>query len=130
MKLNNTQINALAQSFRNELIENREEKINKLREEKLKSFKTDFDKAQDILKRYSFLTEVSYYLNGKNYEVTVKRTNTFKSFSESWTVNNFLRDIIKSKIPDLNTIKNEIILSTIDASSVEDIMKNLKKKFK
>lgn len=130
MKLNNQQVEALASKFQQELKSKEDKEIQKTKETKLKSLKADFDKAQDILKRYSFLTEINYCLNGKGWEVAIKRKDTFNTFSDSWTVGNFLKDSINSKIPSITEIKNEIILATIDATSIEEIMNNLKKKFK
>ena len=128
MKLNKQQIEALASKFYNELI-TEYNKINEVfRNEQLKKFKPDYEKGIKLLKNNLFLKSIDIEIpDDKSAEL--KKDYTFKDFTDSYWIRNSLKDIERN-IPSIETITNDIILATIDSTSVDEIMKNLKQKYK
>jgi len=128
MKLNKQQIEALASKFYNELI-TEYNKINEVfRNEQLKKFKPDYEKGIKLLKNNLFLKSI-YIEISNDYSAELKKDYTFKDFTDSYWIRNSLKDIERN-IPSIETITNDIILATIDSTSVDEIMKNLKQKYK
>lgn len=128
MKLNKQQINALASKFYNELI-TQHNKLNEVfKEEQLKKFKPDYEKGIKLLKNNLFLKSI-YIEISNDYSAELKKDYTFKDFTDSYWIRNSLKDIERN-IPSIETITNDIILATIDSTSVDEIMKNLKQKYK
>ncbi len=128
MKLNKQQINALASKFYNELKEDYNKVNNVFKEEQLKKFKPDYEKGIKLLKNNLFLKSIDIEIpDDKSAEL--KKDYTFKDFTDSYWVRNSLKDIERN-IPSIETITNDIILATIDSTSVDEIMKNLKQKYK
>lgn len=128
MKLNKQQINALASKFYNELKEDYNRVNNVFRNEQLKKFKPDYEKGIKLLKNNLFLKSI-YIEISNDYSAELKKDYTFKDFTDSYWVRNSLKDIERN-IPSIETITNDIILATIDSTSVDEIMKNLKQKYK
>lgn len=128
MKLNKQQIEALASKFYNELI-TEYNKINEVfRNEQLKKFKPNYEKGIKLLKNNLFLKSI--YIEIPNDDsAELKKDYTFKDFTDSYWIRNSLKDIERN-IPSIETITNDIILATIDSTSVDEIMKNLKQKYK
>jgi len=128
MKLNKQQIEALASKFYNELKEDYNRVNNVFRNEQLKKFKPDYEKGIKLLKNNLFLKSIDIEIpDDKSAEL--KKDYTFKDFTDSYWVRNSLKDIERN-IPSIETITNDIILATIDSTSVDEIMKNLKQKYK
>lgn len=128
MKLTKQQMEALASKFQNELKTKAEQKAKKIESEKGLTLKPDFDKACKLLKENDFLKKVEFKLNNSNYSASIDRTTTFNSFLQKWDVKSYLKT--NSNYPSKSDIIQDIILATIDASSVEEIMKSLNKKYK
>jgi len=128
MKLNKQQIEALANKFYDELI-TEYNKVNEIfKNEQLKKFKPDYEKGIKLLKNNLFLKSIDIEIpDDKSAEL--KKDYTFKDFTDSYWVRNSLKDIERN-IPSIETITNDIILATIDSTSVDEIMKNLKQKYK
>lgn len=128
MKLNKQQIDALANKFHNELKENYD-KINKaFRNEQLKKFKLDYEKGIKLLKDNSFLEAVNINIS-KDYAVQLYRKDSFDDYTSKYNFRNVIKDLVRNT-PSISTITNDIILATIDSTSVDEIMKNLKQKYK
>jgi len=128
MKLNKQQIEALANKFYDELI-TEYNKVNEIfKNEQLKKFKPDYEKGIKLLKNNLFLKSI-YIEISNDYSAELKKDYTFKDFTDSYWVRNSLKDIERN-IPSIETITNDIILATIDSTSVDEIMKNLKQKYK
>ena len=128
MKLNKQQLNALAKEYYNELKENYN-KINKVfKEEQLKKFKPDYEKGIRLIKNNSFLESIEINISDK-YCVKLDRNDNFNDYISKYNFRNVIKNIERN-IPSEETIINDIILSTINSTSVDEIMKNLKNKYK
>lgn len=127
MKLNNAQITALADSFYNEIKAKQEEACKQHRAKQLEKFRPLFDAGHQILKDNSFLKSISIDL-GKGYSEGLSKNEKFEDWVDCYNIRQVVDKPIKNI--NINTIKQTIILATIDASSVEDIMKTLKQKYK
>jgi len=128
MKLNNQQINALASKFYNELKEDYNKVNNVFKEEQLKKFKPDYEKGVRLMKNNSFLESIEINISDK-YSVKLERNDNFDDYISKYNFKNVIKNI-ERKIPSIETIINDIILATIDSTSVDEIMKNLKQKYK
>jgi hypothetical protein len=126
MKLNNTQINALASKFHDEIEEiiNEKNKIDK--EKQLEQYRPNYQKAINLLKENKWLDSVKIKLT-KHSTIDVKLKDSFEDFTDSWAFRTMLKT--KYKVPELQDIKNDIIIATIDTSSVEEIIEQLKEKY-
>lgn len=128
MKLNKQQIEALANKFYDELI-TEYNKVNEIfKNEQLKKFKPNYEKGIKLLKDNSFLKSIDIKIDADK-SAELKKDYTFKDFTDSYWIRNSLKDIERN-IPSIETITNDIILATIDSTSVDEIMKNLKQKYK
>lgn len=128
MKLNKQQINALASKFYNELKEDYNKVNNVFKEEQLKKFKPDYEKGVRLMKNNSFLKSIEINISDK-YSVKLERNDNFDDYISKYNFKNVIKNI-ERKIPSIETIINDIILATIDSTSVDEIMKNLKQKYK
>jgi len=128
MKLNKQQINALASKFYNELKEDYNKVNNVFKEEQLKKFKPDYEKGVRLMKNNSFLESIEINISDKYY-VKLERNDNFDDYISKYNFKNVIKNI-ERKIPSIETIINDIILATIDSTSVDEIMKNLKQKYK
>jgi hypothetical protein len=128
MKLNKQQINALASKFYNELKEDYNKVNNVFKEEQLKKFKPDYEKGVRLMKNNSFLESIEINISDK-YSVKLERNDNFDDYISKYNFKNVIKNI-ERKIPSIETIINDIILATIDSTSVDEIMKNLKQKYK
>jgi hypothetical protein len=128
MKLNNAQITALADKFRKELLENKTIVEKQEVEKYYKNKKPLFISCLKLLQKNTFLTKVTVSLE-KNYEASVTKESKYNNWINSYNmINNLIN--LKIVIPTIEEVKTDIILATIDAQSVEDIMKTLKSKYK
>jgi hypothetical protein len=128
MKLTGTQINALARSFYEKLEEkNKKEHSKKIEQEKLKH-KDLYNNCMSILKKNDFLKELNTNITfGKvSTSLTIRRNSTFNSIFDNYA----FRNAFEKNLPSIESIKQDIILATIDSKSVEDIMNSLNKKYK
>lgn len=127
MKLNNQQINALASKFFCELKEKYNE-INEIsRAEQVEKFRSNYNKGIDILNNNKFLASVEITISD-DYSITLNRNESFEEYLDCYRI----RDLVKRKqVPvTIDTLKNDIILATIDTSSIDEIMEVLVKKYK
>jgi hypothetical protein len=127
MNLNKTQIEALADSFRTTLLVNRKAVIDKEKEKIILKYKSLFEKSIELLKNNKFITQVRVNLD-KGYTTEINLEDTLANFISDYTLNNLVKTDIE--IPTLSSLKNDIILATIDSTSVEEIMNTLKLKYK
>lgn len=128
MKLNKQQINALASKFYDELI-TQYNKLNEVfRNEQLKKFKPDYEKGIKLLKDNPFLNSIN--INVSNYAIQLSRKTSFENYINNYSFRTYLIKGIERDIPTKRDIENDIILATIDSTSVDEIMKTLKQKYK
>jgi len=128
MKLNKQQINALVNKFYNELT-TEYNKINEVfKNEQLKKFKSDYEKGVKLLKNNSFLETININLSDLCV-VQLCRKDSFDDYTGKYNFRHVIKDIVRNT-PSMSTITNDIILATIDSTSVDEIMKNLKQKYK
>jgi CTP:phosphocholine cytidylyltransferase-like protein len=128
MKLNNAQITALARKFKVELLENKKIIEKQEIEKYYKSKKPIFDSCIKLLQKNSFLTKVSVNLE-KGYEGSINKDSKHDNWISTYSITNNILDL-KIKIPELDELKTEIVLATIDSQSIEDILNILKTKYK
>jgi argonaute-like protein implicated in RNA metabolism and viral defense len=127
MKLNNTQINALASKFHEE-IKDEIEKKNRLKKEKqLEHYRPIYVKAINVLRDNNWIESLQIKIN-KTSKVTLEPGDSFEDFTNCWAFRSLLGK--EFEIPGLQDIKNDIIIATIDTSSVDEIMEKLKEKYK
>lgn len=127
MKLNKTQINALAVSFKKEIDIKLEKEYLKAQELQMKSFCCLYDKGIKLLKDNNFLSEITINISKKrNGNVCLNRKNTLKSWINNWG----FKQLLETDSISIKDIEQDIILATIDSQSIEDIMKVLKNKYK
>lgn len=129
MKLNKKQIETLAKKFYNEAIEvyNKQKLEEKLKQ--LEKYKPLYDKGIAVLNKNNFLASINISIPGKDsFEALLKRDFTFEEFISNYNFNYLVKSKLKSF--SLNDIINDIVLATIDSSSVEDMMNTLKNKYK
>lgn len=129
MKLTNQQIDALAQKFCNDYLQENL-KVSKKQEKKIKqSFKPFYDKGVKILEANS---NILNSITLKMFTITseLKLSMTFESFTKNWSIKSYIESKLKTKKLDKSEIRQDIILATIDNSSIEEIMKTLTKKYK
>lgn len=129
MKLTNQQIDALAQKFCNDYLQENL-KVSKKQEQKIKqSFKPFYDKGVKILEANS---DILNSITLKMFTITseLKLSMTFESFTKNWSIKSYIESKLKTKKLDKSEIRQDIILATIDNSSIEEIMKTLTKKYK
>ncbi len=126
MNLNKTQIDALANKFYNEIKNKLSEKIEADKIKQLAKYKANYEKGIKLLKENLWLDKIEINLN-KSYAATLRRTDTFEDYCEDWSFEKVIK--ISEKQISKNDIKNDIILATIDSTSVDDIMKILKTKY-
>lgn len=129
MKLTNQQIDALAQKFCNDYLQENL-KVSKKQEQKIKqSFKPFYDKGVKILEANS---NILNSITLKMFTITseLKLSMTFESFTKNWSIKSYIESKLKTKKLDKSEIRQDIILATIDNSSIEEIMKTLTKKYK
>ena len=129
MKLTNQQIDALAQKFCNDYLQENL-KVSKKQEKKIKqSFKPFYDKGVKILEANS---DILNSITLKMFTITseLKLSMTFESFTKNWNIKSYIESKVKTKKLDKSEIRQDIILATIDNSSIEEIMKTLTKKYK
>lgn len=128
MKLNKQQINALASKFYNELI-TEYNRVNEIfKKEQLKKFKPDYEKGVKLLKDNPFLNSIN--INVSNYAIQLSRKTSFENYINNYSFRTYLIKGIERDIPTKRDIENDIILATIDSTSVDEIMKILKQKYK
>lgn len=128
MKLNKQQINALASKFYNELITEYNSVNEIFKKEQLQKFKPDYEKGIKLLKNNPFLNSIN--IDVSNYAIQLGKKDSFENYINSYSFKTYLIKNIKRDIPSKETIINDIILATIDSTSVDEIMKTLKQKYK
>jgi hypothetical protein len=126
IKLNKQQINALANTFRNELLEVENKKKEVEKENIYKKYKPLFIKVKKILANNEEIDEI-YVKLIKNNSSSINR----KSDENNWISGYAMNNILKNKnIVTIDKIQNDIILATIDSISVDEIINSLKTKYK
>jgi len=127
MKLNNQQVKALASSFYNEIKEKiAEEKIIE-RVKQLQKFKPLYEKGIKVLENNSFIRNIEVCLT-KDKVCNLHREDSFESWVDNYSFNQLVKN--KEKYVSLSSIEEDIILATIESSSIEEIKKILKNKYK
>lgn len=130
MKLNNAQINALADKFYNEIKAKQDKKDEAAKLAKLDSFKPLYDRAIKIINENSDLIyNMTVKVNSNGNTVSLRKNETFKQWVDSYQFTNLVKLSTNKKLA-IENIKQDIILATIDSQSIEDIMKTLKAKYK
>jgi hypothetical protein len=127
MNLNKTQIDALSDKFYNEITSKNEESNKLKRDKQLEKFRPNYLKGIKLLKDNSWLSSIDINIS-KSESVTLNSEESFEDYTSSWEFNSLIKDI-DSEISK-SDIKNDIILATIDSTSVEEIMNSLNKKYK
>lgn len=129
-KLTNQQITALANKFYNEAKAKQELKNEAKKKELQKEYKPLYDKGIQLLKDNSTLIiEIGIVLDKFN-SVSLNLNQTFDKWVDGYTIKSKIKDKLKEKTLNVDTIKEDIVLATIDSNSVEDIMNILNKKYK
>ena len=80
------------------------------------------------MKTNIWLTSISINITN-DYSAELRNNDSFEDYTDSYYFRNVIKDI-KRNIPTKETIINDIILATIDSTSVDEIMKTLKQKYK
>ena len=80
------------------------------------------------MKTNIWLTSISIDITN-DYSAELRNNDSFEDYTDSYYFRNVIKDI-KRNIPTKETIINDIILATIDSTSVDEIMKTLKQKYK
>lgn len=130
-KLTNQQITALANKFYNEAKAKQELKNEAKKKELQKEYKPLYDKGIQLLKDNSILIKsinVIVSKNGNTTSLSVKET--FDKWVDCYQIRIEIKNKLKEKTLNVDTIKEDIVLATIDSNSVEDIMNILNKKYK
>jgi hypothetical protein len=127
MKLNNNQINALASDFYKKLDDKYTEANQKARKIELEKFRSDYNKGIKFLKANTFINNLSIKISD-NYTALLQINMSFEEYTKSHTFN-YVIETKKVSI-GLESIKRDIILSTIDAKSLDDIIEKLEEKYK
>lgn len=121
MKLTNQQANAVAEKIFNEakaaMIAKQNQQIRALKAELLKLYK----KELRILTSCNFIEVVLPY--GERF-ITFKNSNGTVNVSD-WDC----KQLLKHKSLSIDTIKNEIILATIDASDLQELIRVVSLKY-
>jgi len=128
MKLNNQQINALASKFFNELQLLNFEQNKKRREIEIESYRKIYDKAFSLFKENKFLESITITITSE-VSVGISRNTSFQKFTENYKFSALLKSKVTLKTT-VDDIKNDIILATIETSSIDEIMEVLTKKYK
>lgn len=129
-KLTNQQITALANKFYNEAKAKQELKNEAKKKELQKEYKPLYDKGIKLLKDNSTLIgEVSIILDKFN-STSLNLNQTFDKWINNYTINRLIKNKLKEKTLNVDTIKEDIVLATIDSQSIEDILNILKTKYK
>lgn len=129
-KLTNQQITALANKFYNEAKAKQELKNETKKKELQKEYKPLYDKGIQLLKdNSSLLYKIHIYVN-KTDCVGLQINDKFDNWVDNWTINALIKNKLKEKTLSVDTIKEDIVLATIDSNSIEDIMNILNKKYK
>lgn len=129
-KLTNQQITALANKFYNEAKAKQELKNEAKKKEFQKEYKPLYDKGMDFLKNNSDLLYKVVINVGKGHTIGLQKNEKFDDWVDNWTIERLIKDKLKEKTLNVDTIKEDIVLATIDSNSVEDIMNILNKKYK
>lgn len=129
MKLTNQQINALANSFYNEIIETQKLKNEAKKKQLLEEYRPYYKSGVVILKNNPILKSIEIKIN-KNITLKLEPEETFESFVTNWNLDNIIARKLKEKTLNVDSIKQDIILATINTQSIEDITKILKVKYK
>ncbi len=129
-KLTNQQITALANKFYNEAKEKQELKNEAKKKELQKEYKPLYDKGIQILKDNSTLIRQIDIILNKDNSIYLNLKQTFDQWVNNYTINTLIKNKLKEKTLNVDTIKEDIVLATIDSNSVEDIMNILNKKYK
>lgn len=128
MKLNNQQITALADKFRQELIKNKEVFEKEEIEKYYLSKKLLFNASIKILEKNPFLNKVEVKLE-KGYSNSINKDSKYNNWISTYNMANNLLGL-KISVPTIEELKTNIVLATIESDSVEEIMGILKTKFK
>jgi hypothetical protein len=127
MKLNNNQINALASDFYKKLDDKYTEANQKARKLELEKFRSDYNKGIKVLKANPFINNLSIKISD-SYTALLQINMSFEEYTKIRTFDNVIET--KKVSIGLESIKRDIILSTIDAKSLDDIIEKLEEKYK
>jgi hypothetical protein len=130
IKLTNQQTSALANKFYNEAKAKQELKNEAKKKELQKEYKPLYDKGIQLLKDNSTLIRQIDIILNKDTSVYLNLKQTFDQWIDNYTINRLIKDKLKEKTLNVDTIKEDIILSTIDSNSVDEIINILTKKYK
>lgn len=129
-KLNNQEINALTNSIAIEILENNKSKVDSIKSKKVweKEFKKtieykEFNKINALLAQ--FREKYSKTANNVSMCIYEESLLSFQYREYSQTERKRLNIIT----PNVNTIKNKIILSQIECENLQEIINNIKKEY-
>lgn len=127
MKLNTIQINALAKKFYDEKQKEYDKANDEYKKKQLEKYRENYNKGMKILKDNPFINYITINVSRTDY-ATLQRNWSFEQYTNNYNIiHNFTK---KNQSLSLIDIKNDIVIATIDAKSTEEIMNNLKLKYK
>lgn len=126
MKLDKRQITALASKFQYEINTNIDKYNKENKSKQLEKFRSDYDKGVKLLENNKYLSEIDIII-GKGYSVSLNRGKSFEKYTSSYSFNNVINKKDEVRLSD---IEQDIVLSTINSQSIEDIIKVLESKYK
>jgi hypothetical protein len=126
MKLNKEQINAIAYEFYSKL----EEENNKLNDKSIKEqqekFRPSYNKGIKLLEKNDWLESID--ILDQKIKISLSRGESFEDYLDNWNVRQVINH--KSLTVSMKDIANAIILATIEANNLDEVMEVLKNKFK
>jgi hypothetical protein len=126
MKLNKEQINAIAYEFYSKL----EEENNKLNDKSIKEqqekFRPAYNKGIKLLEKNDWLESID--ILDQKIKISLSRGESFEDYLDNWNVRQVINH--KSLTVSMKDIANAIILATIEANNLDEVMEVLKNKFK
>jgi hypothetical protein len=127
MKLNKEQVSAIAYEFYSKLKEENDKLNKKLIKDQEEKFRPDYNKGIKLLEKNDWLDSVDISV-APGRSATVTKEKSFEKFLMDWDV----QRLIETKGLDisLTDIKNSIVLATIEANNLDEVMEVLKNKFK
>jgi acetone carboxylase gamma subunit len=126
MKLNKEQINAIAYEFYSKLEEENRKLNEKLIKEQQEKFRPTYNKGIKLLEKNDWLESID--ILDQKIKISLSRGESFEDYLDNWNVRQVINH--KSLTVSMKDIANAIILATIEANNLDEVMEVLKNKFK